>query len=164
MNKDIKIIVAVGKNGEIGRNNSLIWHLKDDLRRFRRLTTGNTVVMGRKTFESLPNGPLPERRNIVLSRNKDYEAPGALVVGSLKEALALREENETMFIIGGESIYKDALPMVDVVELTEIDADAPDADAWFPVDDLKNFATVEVSDDFVSQKGTRFRFRTLQRK
>lgn len=164
MKNDLKIIVAVGRNGEIGQDNSLIWHLRDDLRRFRRLTVGNTVVMGRKTFESLPDGALPDRRNIVLSRNRDYVAPGAEVAGSIEEALKLRRDNETMFIIGGESIYREALPLVDVLEITEIDAEAPGADAWFPVKELGDFETVAVSEDLESQKGVKFRFRTLHRK
>lgn len=164
MNNDVKIIVAVGRNGEIGQNNSLIWHLRDDLRRFKRLTVGNTVVMGRKTFESLPDGALPDRRNIVLSRNRDYVATGAEVAGSLEEALRLRRDDETMFIIGGESIYREALPLVDVLEITEIDAEASGADAWFPVKGLEDFETVDVSEDLESQNGVKFRFRTLHRK
>ncbi|MCE2617164.1 MAG: dihydrofolate reductase [Phocaeicola sp.] len=128
----ISIIVAIDKNNAIGKGNDLLYHLPNDLKRFKALTTGNTVVMGRKTFESLPKGALPNRRNIVLSRQKGITFPGAEHYISLEEALKHCSEDEKVFIIGGASVYKDALPLADELRLTKIDDAASEADAYFP--------------------------------
>ena len=126
----ISMIAAAGKNMELGRNNSLIWHLPDDLKFFKKTTLGKCIVMGRKTFESLPKA-LPGRKNIVISSNKNYEAPGAVAVPSPEEALKEAEGDE-VFIIGGESVYNAFLPSADNIYLTEVDASCGDADAFFP--------------------------------
>lgn len=126
----IEMIAAVGKNRELGKNNELIWHFKEDMQFFKKTTMGAAVIMGRKTFESLPKA-LPNRRNIVISSNSNYQAEGAQVVDSIEKAIQLTE-NEKSFIIGGESIYKAFLPYADTVYLTEIEADCPDAEAYFP--------------------------------
>ena len=128
----ISMIAAVAQNRAIGFRNRLLYRLPDDMRRFKTLTTGHTVIMGRKTFESFPKGALPHRRNIVLSRNASAVFPGAEVFGSLEEALAHCPADEEIFIIGGESVYRDALPLADKLYLTEIEDTPAEADAFFP--------------------------------
>ncbi len=126
----ISMIAAVGKNGELGKNNDLIWHFKEDMQFFKRTTIESTVIMGRKTFESLPKA-LPKRRNIVISGNPDYFAEGAEVVKSVEEAVNITK-HEKVFIIGGASIYKAFLPCCDNIFLTEIESDCHEADTYFP--------------------------------
>lgn len=126
----VSMIAAVGKNLELGKNNNLIWHFKEDMKFFKDTTMGHTVVMGRKTFESLPKA-LPGRKNIVISSNAEYQAQGATVVTSVEEALQIAD-NEEVFIIGGGKIYAEFLPYADKLYLTEIDAEYEDADTYFP--------------------------------
>ena len=126
----VSIIAAVGKNNELGKNNDLIWHLPDDLKFFKETTLGKAVIMGRKTFESLPKA-LPGRKNIVITTNKDFKAEGAFVVGSIDSALEMADTEE-VFIIGGASIYKAFLKMADKIYLTEIEANDDNADVYFP--------------------------------
>ncbi len=126
----VSIIAAIGRNRELGKGNDLIWHFRDDMKFFKETTTGSTVIMGRKTFESLPKA-LPNRRNIVISRNRDFRAEGAEVVGSVEEALRAAE-NDEIFIIGGGHIYAEFLPLADKLYLTEIDAVCDDAEVYFP--------------------------------
>ena len=133
----ISIIAAVDRHMGIGYENKLLFWLPNDLKRFKTLTTGNTIIMGRKTFESLPKGALPNRRNIVLSTRPDTQCPGAEVIPSLEEALKNCAQDEQVYIIGGASVYHQALPLADALCLTEIDAEAPHADAYFPEVDLK---------------------------
>ena len=128
----ISIVVAVGKNNEIGKNNKLLCRLPADLKRFKEITSGHTVIMGRKTVESLPKGPLPNRRNIVVSRNKNRTIEGAEVYSSLDYALLKSMDEDEVFIIGGAQIYAQALPIADKLYLTRIHAGFPDADAFFP--------------------------------
>lgn len=131
----IAIIAAIDKNNALGFKNRLLFYLPDDLKRFKALTTGHTVVMGRKTFDSLPKGALPNRRNIVLSRSTRLELPGAEVYASLEEALQHCANNEQVFIMGGASVYKQAMPLADRLYMTEIDAEAAEADVYFPAID-----------------------------
>lgn len=128
----ISIIAAVDRKGGIGYQNRLLFWLPNDLKRFKALTTGNTIIMGRKTFESLPKGALPNRRNVVLSTRKDLSCPGAEVFPSLETALNSCRPDEHVYIIGGASLYRQALPLADLLCLTEVDAEAPQADAYFP--------------------------------
>ncbi|WP_303011200.1 dihydrofolate reductase [uncultured Bacteroides sp.] len=128
----ISIIAAIDRRMAIGFNNKLLFWLPNDLKRFKTLTTGNTIIMGRKTFESLPKGALPNRRNIVLSSNPDTICPEAEVFSSLETALQNCKEDEQVYIIGGASVYRQALPLADELCLTEIDDTAPEADAFFP--------------------------------
>ena len=121
----ISIIAAVDRHMGIGYENKLLFWLPNDQKRFKALTTGNTIIMGRKTFESLPKGALPNRRNIVLSTRPDTQC--------LKNCA----QDEQVYIIGGASVYHQALPLADALCLTEIDAEAPHADAYFPEVDLK---------------------------
>jgi|GEM_PF-344397 len=127
----INIIAAVAANGAIGRGNQLIYHLPDDMKRFKALTTGNTVLMGRKTYESLPKGALPNRRNIVVSRTL-AEIPGCDVYPSIEKALEACQPDEHIYIIGGASIYEAALPLANRLCLTEIHDTPADADTFFP--------------------------------
>ena len=128
----ISIIVAIARNYAIGHENKLLYWLPDDLKRFKALTTGHTIIMGRKTFESLPKGALPNRRNIVLSRNPEFTAPGTEVFPNLDAALAQCKKEEEVFIIGGESVYKAGMDIADRLYITSIE-DTPDlADAFFP--------------------------------
>ena len=128
----ISIIAAIGRNGEAGKNGGLLCHLPADLKHFKEITSGHTVIMGRKTFESLPKGPLPNRRNMVVSRNSGLKIEGAEVYPSPDAAfMGLIDENE-VFVIGGGQIYRQVLPVADKLYLTKIDADFPEADVFFP--------------------------------
>src|SRR5574343_2049706 len=130
---ELILIAAVARNGVIGKDNTLIWNIPEDMAHFKALTSGQTVVMGRKTWESLPPRfrPLPGRHNIVISRQANYSAPGAEVATSLPAAIQLAEQADKVFIIGGEQIYRQAIDMADRLEITEVDL-APEGDAWFP--------------------------------
>ena len=130
---ELILIAAVAKNGVIGKDNALLWNLPQDMAHFKALTAGQTVVMGRKTWESLPARfrPLPGRRNIVISRQADYAAPGAELADSLEKALQLASTAALAFVIGGEQIYRQAMAQADRLEITEVDL-APEGDAWFP--------------------------------
>ncbi len=130
----ISIIAAVAENGAIGRENRLLWHLPTDMKRFKTLTTGHTVVMGRRTFESLPKGALRDRKNVVLTSSQEADAfPGCIVCGSMDEALRACEKDEgEVFIIGGATIYREAMDIADKMYLTRVHAVAEDADAFFP--------------------------------
>ena len=127
----INVIAAVARNRAIGLDNKLLYWLPNDLRRFKSLTTGHTIIMGRRTFESLPKGALPNRRNIVLTRSQQ-QFPGAETFPTLSAALAACKEDEEVYIIGGASVYRQALPLADRLCLTEIDDTPDDADAFFP--------------------------------
>lgn len=128
----INIIAAVDRHMGIGYENKLLFWLPNDLKRFKALTTGNTIIMGRKTFESLPKGALPNRRNVVLSSRSGVTYPGAEVFPSLEAALESCHPDEQVYIIGGASVYRQALPLADTLCLTEVDAEAPQVDAYFP--------------------------------
>ena len=128
---EINIIAAVAKNRAIGYKNDTVYYISEDLKRFKQLTMGHTVIMGRKTFYSLPKGALPNRRNIVLSRT-ETDFPGCDVYPSLEEALKHLGIEEKAFIIGGASLYKEALVIADHLYLTEIHATPPQADVFFP--------------------------------
>lgn len=141
----ISIIAAVAKNRAIGYKNKLLYWLPNDLKRFKALTTGHTIIMGRKTFESLPKGALPNRRNVVLSRS-EKEFPGCEVFPSLKEALKHCQPDEDVYIIGGASVYSQAMTIADRLCLTEIDDTPTEADAFFPPYDDWNVAEREEHD------------------
>ena len=130
MPKSLALIAAVARNGVIGRDGTLPWRLPEDLRRFRALTTGHAVIMGRRTWQSLPRA-LRGRQNIVVTRQQDFHADGATVVHSLEEALAAASCPEPVFCIGGAAIYRAALPIADKAYITEIARDFP-GDTTFP--------------------------------
>lgn len=122
---NITIIVAATRDMAIGDRGDLLYHISDDLKRFKSLTMGHPIIMGRKTFESFPKGALPGRRNIVVTRNISYTAPGIETASSVDDAVKMCEGAERAFIIGGGEIYRQALPVADCIELTLIDAERP---------------------------------------
>jgi len=124
------MIAAVAENNALGKNNELVWHLPNDFKRFKALTTGHHIIMGRKTFESFPK-PLPNRTHVVVTRNNDYNPGGCIVVDSIEKAIAVCPENETTYIIGGGEIYNLGLPFADQLEITKVHHSF-DADAFFP--------------------------------
>jgi dihydrofolate reductase len=126
----ITIIAAAGINNELGKDNDLVWHLPDDFKRFKKLTTGHHIIMGRKTFQSFPK-PLPNRVHIVITRNKDYRPKGALIAHSIEAALEIAKNDEQPFIIGGGEIYKIGMNVADKIELTRINSSF-EADTYFP--------------------------------
>lgn len=128
----INIIVAADRHGAIGRNGDLLFHISEDLRRFKQLTMGHPIIMGRKTFESFPKGPLPGRRNIVITRQPDYSRPGIEVAASLEDALKAAHDADEIYIIGGGEIYRQAWPLAQRFLITEIDAEVADADTFIP--------------------------------
>lgn len=128
----INIIAALAKNRAIGYENRLIYRLPDDMKHFKHLTEGHTIVMGRRTFDSLPKGALPNRRNIVLSRSKSFAAENTEAFPSLEDALTHCAPDENVFIIGGASVYDKALPLADRLFLTWVDDIPKDADTFFP--------------------------------
>lgn len=139
----ISMIAAVGRNLELGKGNDLIWHFKEDMKFFKETTTGSSVIMGRKTFESLPKA-LPNRKNIVITNNRDYVADGGYVVNSIEKALELAGDNA--FIIGGGNIYSQFLPLADKIYLTEIEDECADADTYFPQFDKNDYTA-----DFIAE-------------
>ncbi len=140
--KTIKAIVAVDENGAIGRQGDLLCHLPADMRHFKEMTMGHSIVMGRKTFESFPRRPLPGRQNLVITRSAGWQYPGVTVAHSLEQAIAMAE-TDTVFIIGGAQIYEQALPVVDVLHLTLIHARWASADVYFPALDPNQWQEVE---------------------
>tara|TARA_R110002050_G_scaffold278897_2_gene425161 strand:+ start:587 stop:1081 length:495 start_codon:yes stop_codon:yes gene_type:complete len=137
----ITMIAAAGQNNELGKDNGLLWHLPDDFRRFKQLTTEHYIIMGRKTFESFPK-PLPNRTHLVITRNSDYKKPGAIVVHSMQEALQTSENDSQPFIIGGGEIYKMGLSFADKIELTRVHATFDDADTFFPEFNRNNWKLI----------------------
>ncbi len=135
----ISIIVAVAENNAIGYDNHLLWHISEDLKRFKSLTTGHHIIMGRKTYESVGK-PLPGRINIVISRQANYNVEGCLVAKSLEEALELAKLDSEVFIIGGGEIYKQSLQIADKVYLTRVHAGFA-GDTFFPELNLSEWST-----------------------
>lgn len=138
----ISIVVAIAENGAIGYKNDLLWHLPADLKRFKEMTTGHSIIMGSRTFRSLPKGALPNRRNIVLSRTQQ-DFPGAEWAASPEVALELVGEEAEAFVIGGAQVYEQMLPYTDKIYLTRVHADFPKADTFFPELDMSEW--VELS-------------------
>ena len=136
----IIMIAAVAENFALGKDNELVWHLPDDFKRFKQLTTNHYIIMGRKTFESFPK-PLPNRTHVIITRQQDYKAEGCLVVANLADALAMVPKDENAFVIGGGEIYALALPFTDVIELTKVHARF-EADTFFPEIDSKQWKLV----------------------
>ena len=129
---ELTIIVAAGEDNAIGKDNDLIWHLSDDLKRFKKLTSGHHIIMGRKTFESFPK-PLPNRTHIVITRQSNYKVPeGVIVVNNLEDALDAAGKDKQPFIIGGGEIYKQSINLADKLELTRVHASFDGADTFFP--------------------------------
>ncbi len=140
----ITIIAAVAKNNALGKDNQLIWHLPADLKRFKKVTLGHHIIMGRKTFESLGK-PLPNRTTIIITRNTNYIAEGCIVVNSLEEAINTAKADKNPFILGGAEIYKQALEIADVLDLTLVHYEF-EADAFFPKIDFNHWKEVSRED------------------
>jgi len=138
----ITIIAAIGANNELGKNNDLIWYLPADLKRFKKITTGHTIIMGRNTFESIGK-PLPNRRSIIITRNTSYKKEGCEVVHSLEDAIELIQDQDNAFIIGGAQIYHEAIEknLVDQLDITEVHQDF-NADVYFPFIDKATWEEV----------------------
>jgi dihydrofolate reductase len=138
----ISIIVAVSEDWGIGKNNELLWHISEDLKRFKRLTSGNTVIMGKRTWESLPRKPLPGRINIVLTDDKTETIENAVTAYSIEDSLIKCDKNGEIFVIGGGSIYRQFMPIADRLYITHVHKKAP-ADIFFPEIDLKLWKITE---------------------
>lgn len=152
----LTLIAALSRNHAIGRQGQLPWHLPEDLQHFKALTLHHTVIMGRRTFQSLPHGPLPMRTNVVLSRSMTH-IDGCEVRHDLASALQAHAMEEEVFIIGGESVYREALPLAQTLELTLVDTDITDADAFFPPIDASQWALTK------KEKHNGFSFVTLKK-
>ena len=137
----ISIIVAIAQNGTIGDKNSLLWHIKEDMRFFRTTTSGHPVIMGRKTFESLGSKPLPKRKNIVITRS-DVEFEGVFTAHSLEEAISMAEGDEEIFIMGGAQIYAQSLDIADRMYITRVERDY-EGDTSFPEIDYSKWTLVK---------------------
>ncbi|NLZ74126.1 MAG: dihydrofolate reductase [Bacteroidales bacterium] len=161
----IVIRAAIDKNNGIGYKNELLFRLPNDMKHFKAVTTGNTILMGRKTFESLPKGALPNRRNMVLSSNPTLSYPGAEVYSSMDEALKSCTETEKVYIIGGYSVYKKAIELADELRLTFVKAAAEKVDVFFPVIDFKEWIKVDCKDHPIDDKHKQaYSFATYLRK
>ena len=146
----ITIIAAIAKNNALGKNNKLIWHLPSDLKRFKKITLNHSIIMGRKTFESL-NKALPNRTNIVITRNPDYQAKDCTIVNSLQAALELVKNEENVFIMGGAQIYKQALKVADKLDLTFVHQNF-EADTYFPEIDATRWKETSRLDCLADEK------------
>ena len=160
----LSIIVAIDNSGAIGRGGELLFHISDDLRRFKALTMGHPIIMGRKTFESFPNGALPGRMNVVVTRNPDYSAPSIVTAASVDDAIALTADADETFIIGGGEIYRQTVERADRMYLTIVDTVADGADTFFPKFDPDEWEISSTSSLLTDQRSMlRYRFVTLQR-
>jgi dihydrofolate reductase len=143
----IALIAAIDLQNGIGKDNKLLCHISSDLKRFKQLTTGHTILMGRKTFESLPDGALPNRKNVVVSQNKNYQANSCTIVHSIDEALKLCKSEEKIFVIGGGQIYAELFPLADILHVTKIhhhflaDTFFPEIkpEEWVPINEPENY-------------------------
>ena len=151
----ITIIAAIAKNNALGKNNDLIWHLPADLKRFKKITTGHHILMGRNTFESIGK-PLPNRTTIIITRNENYTKDGCLIANSLEEAIEMAQEDKQIFILGGAQIYKYAIEndLVNALDITLVHHEF-EADAFFPEIDDSVWEPVE-SEDFVADEKNKF--------
>jgi dihydrofolate reductase len=156
----ISLVVAAAENGAIGHRGALPWRIPEDLKRFKTLTMGKPVIMGRKTWDSLPRKPLPGRVNIVITRNPDFRADGAIVAHSFVDAIAQAGESE-IAVIGGEAIFAAALPLAQTIHLTEVAA-SPDGDAFMPPIDRTQWREI-ARDGPYEANGLRYSFVTLKR-
>ncbi|WP_035668419.1 dihydrofolate reductase [Flavobacterium sp. 83] len=159
----IVMIAAVAENNALGKNNELVWHLPNDFKRFKTLTSGHYIIMGRKTFESFPK-PLPNRTHIVISRQEGYQPEGCIVVDSMHKALEICPKNETTYIIGGGEIYNLGLSFTDKIEITKVHHNF-EADAFFPEINLNEW---EITASEFNQKDEKhlysYTYQTFSRK
>jgi len=156
----LSLVVAVAENGVIGHRGALPWRLPEDLKRFKALTMGKPLIMGRKTWDSLPRRPLPGRTNIVITRNPEFRADGALVARSFADAIAKAGEGE-IIVIGGEAIFAESLPLAQTIHLTEVAA-SPEGDAFMPPIDRTAWREIAREGPYEAD-GIRYSFVTLSR-
>lgn len=149
----ITIIAAIAKDNALGKNNDLIWHLPADLKRFKKITSGHHIIMGRNTYESIGK-PLPNRTTIIITRNKNYKADGCIITHSLEEAIKASSQDRTPFIIGGAQIYNEAIKIADQLDITEVH-NAFEADAFFPKID-KTIWTESSRENFKADEQNQF--------
>lgn len=164
MNKNISIIVAISDNYGIGKENRLLWHLSGDLKRFKQITSGKTVVMGKNTYDSLPVKPLPKRKNIVITDNPDDVFPECIMVNSIEQAIEQMDSDNENFIMGGASIYKQFFGIADKLYVTRVFT-CPEADTFFPEitdNDWELASSEEVLTD--SNNGLRYQYLIYHRK
>lgn len=159
--KNISIIVAIANNNAIGKDNKLLWHISADLKRFKKLTTGNTIVMGKRTFESLPVKPLPNRRSIVITDVAGDQIEGCEMAYSIEEAIEKMDGEKENFIIGGGSVYRQFMPYANQLHLTFVKKDF-EADTFFPEIDFSEWETIEQEDHL--EEGLPYFFIDLKRK
>lgn len=136
----LTLIAAAGEHNELGKNNDLVWHLPDDFKRFKKITSGHHIIMGRKTFDSFPQ-PLPNRTHVVITRKENYKKPGIIVVHSMERAIELTKDDPQPFVIGGGEIYKMAMDAADKIELTRVHGKF-EADTFFPEIDESHWKVV----------------------
>jgi dihydrofolate reductase len=146
----ITMIAAAAENRALGKDNQLVWHLPNDFKRFKNLTTAHHIIMGRKTFESFPK-PLPNRTHIIITRQTDYNPEGCIVVDNMEKAIAACPENEDSYIIGGGEIYNLGLPYADIIEITKVHHTF-EGDAFFPKISKSEWQLVESEENFKDEK------------
>ncbi len=156
-------IVAMGNDRAIGKNGEIPWHLREDLQHFKALTIGHPVIMGRKTWESLPKKPLPGRRNIVVTRNPEYIAEGAEIYPSIEQAISACSSSDTPFIIGGSQIYEASAHLCSDIFVTLVDLSTPDADSYFPELKPEVWNVREEGELLTSANGIAYRFMAYTR-
>ncbi len=159
----ITLIAAIGNNNELGKDNDLIWHLPADLKRFKKITSGHTILMGRNTFESIGK-PLPNRKSVIITRNKRYQKEDCEIVHSLEEAIELVKDCQDVFIIGGAQIYKEAIQkkLVDQLDITQVHNDF-EADVFFPSIDLTSWKEFS-REDFVPDDKNKYHYSFIKYK
>lgn len=161
----LSMIVAIDQNNGIGKGDDQLAYISADLKRFKALTTGHTILMGRKTFEALPKGALPNRRNVIITRQEDFSAEGADVVGSLEQALSICKNDEKVFVIGGGEIYTTFLPQSDELYITEIHHSFSEATVFFPKINMNEWTVTEEEGPFIDEKTSlNYSYKNLQRK
>ena len=161
---NISIIVAIARNNAIGKDNSLLWHISDDLKRFKTLTSGHPIIMGRNTWESLPKKPLPKRRNIILTHDHSFSDQGVEVAYSIQGVLDLIVDEEESFVIGGANVYRQFLPLAKRIYATWVWQDF-DADAYFPVIDFSVFSKIsETEHKLDNESGLYFSYAEYSRR
>ncbi len=163
IHKNISIIVAIAEDFAIGKNNQLLFHLSSDLKRFKQITTGHPIIMGKNTFLSLPRRPLPNRTNIIISRSMKGPLEGCVFVPSINQALELIDSGQEAFVIGGEAIYRQFYPLAGRLYLTVVDKHF-EADTFFPKIDFNEWIEESREDLFDETNNFKYSYRTLVRK
>ncbi len=159
----LTLIAAAGEHNELGKNNDLVWHLPDDFKRFKKITSGHHIIMGRKTFDSFPQ-PLPNRTHVVITRQENFKKPGIIVVHSLERAIELTKDDPQPFVIGGGEIYKMAMDAANKIELTRVHGEF-EADTFFPeIDESQWKVVLEESHEKDEKHQYAFTYLTYERK